>query len=350
MDTHHWAYLYGPPKSRGILKQEPQDFIVKEHLGFEPCGEGEHIFVWLRKTGLNTAFVAEQLARFVGVHPRAVTFSGRKDKHAVTEQWFGVHLPGKHEPVWRDFDLPGATILASNRHNKKLRTGTHKGNRFELCLRDIQADPSLEARLEKVKLGVPNYFGEQRFGIAQGNLHLGMRMLEGETIRNRQKRSMAISALRAWLFNQTLSERIEGGHFANMLPGDIMILAGSNSFFCAQQVEEALLCRLTQGDIQLSAPLWGEGQPESQGDALRFEQEVADRYATLSAGLAGLGLRQERRPLKLLPEDLSWQLSDDQLKLSFSLPPGGFATAVVRELMMTVEPTKGTQHAHITEQ
>lgn len=118
LNTQQWAYLYGQPETTGIIKQQPQDFIVREVLGFEPCGEGEHIFLWLRKSGLNSAFVAERLARFAGVHPRAVTFSGRKDKHAVTEQWFGVHLPGKRDPDWKEFSLPGAEILKAGRHNK----------------------------------------------------------------------------------------------------------------------------------------------------------------------------------------------------------------------------------------
>lgn len=97
-DTSHWHYCYGKPLGTGLLKQHPEDFIVREQLGYTPCGEGEHIYLWVRKTGLNTANVAEQLARFAGVHPRNVSFSGRKDKHAVTEQWIGVHLPGKQDP------------------------------------------------------------------------------------------------------------------------------------------------------------------------------------------------------------------------------------------------------------
>ncbi|ALT00503.1 pseudouridine synthase [Lacimicrobium alkaliphilum] len=350
LDTQHWAYLWGKPQASGLLKQQPEDFIVKEVLGFEPCGEGEHIYVWLRKSGLNTAYVAEQLARFAGVHPRAVTFSGRKDKYAITEQWFGVHMPGKYDPDWKDFSLPGAQILETKRHNKKLRTGIHKGNKFELVLRDLKHSDALEQRLEKLSQGVPNYFGPQRFGINNGNLHLGLRMLQGESIRNRQKRAMAISALRAWLFNQTLSERIRLGHFDKILTGDIMVLSGSNSYFCAEAVDEELGNRLRSGDILLSAPLWGQGLPDSRADALQFEQQVAGQYEMLSKGLEALGLKQDRRAINLLPDHLQWQIAEDTLRLTFSLPPGGFATALVREVLTAEEQTKGTEHAHTTEQ
>lgn len=350
LDTQQWAYLHGKPQTSGVLKQQPEDFVVKEVLGFEPCGEGEHIYVWLRKSGLNTAYVAEQLARFAGVHPRAVTFSGRKDKYAVTEQWFGVHIPGKHDPDWKDFSLSGARILAAKRHNKKLRTGIHKGNKFELVLRDLKHSDALQQRLEKLSQGVPNYFGPQRFGINNGNLHLGLRMLEGETIRNRQKRSMAISALRAWLFNQTLSERIRLGHFDKILTGDIMVLSGSNSYFCAETMDEELNSRLQSGDILLSAPLWGQGLPDSRSEALKFEQEVAGQYEILSKALEELGLKQDRRAISLLPHDLQWQIAEDTLRLTFSLPPGGFATALVREVLTAEEQPGGTEHAHTTEQ
>lgn len=350
LDPQQWAYLHGKPQASGLLKQQPDDFVVKEELGFEPCGEGEHIYVWLRKSGLNSAYVAEQLARFAGVHPRAVTFSGRKDKYAVTEQWFGVHMPGKHDPDWKDFSLPGARILETKRHHKKLRTGIHKGNKFELVLRNLQHSDTLEQRLKKLSQGVPNYFGPQRFGSNNGNLHLGLRMLQGESIRNRQKRSMAISALRAWLFNQTLSERIRLGHFDKILTGDIMVLSGSNSYFCAEAVDEALENRLGSGDILLSAPLWGQGLPDSRSDALKFEQQVAGQYEMLSKGLEELGLKQDRRAINLLPKNPQWQIADDTLKLTFSLPPGGFATALIREVLTAEEQTRGTEHAHTTEQ
>ncbi|GAA0342303.1 tRNA pseudouridine(13) synthase TruD [Bowmanella denitrificans] len=332
LDTVHWQYLQGQPSGTGLLKAFAEDFIVREQLGYEPCGEGEHIYLWVRKNGLNTANVAEQLARFAGVHPRNVSFSGRKDKYAITEQWIGVHLPGKTDPDWNAFTLPGVDILKAVRHNRKLRTGTHKANAFELVLREISQVDEVNSRLSKLGAGVPNYFGEQRFGNRNGNLHLGARMLAGETIRDRQKRSMAISALRAWLFNEIVSCRIRDKYFNQPMDGDIMLLAGSNSFFCAEQWDETLQQRLNSQDILLSAPMWGEGALASKGAALAYESAQVQQHAELCAGLAALGLKQERRALVEYPQNLVWHWQEDCLHLSFSLPAGGFATAVTREL------------------
>ncbi|WP_188694140.1 tRNA pseudouridine(13) synthase TruD [Bowmanella pacifica] len=336
METSHWHYLYAKPAGTGLLKQQPQDFIVREQLGYEPCGEGEHIYLWVRKTGLNTANVAEQLARFAGVHPRNVSFSGRKDKHAVTEQWIGLHLPGKQDPDWQSFAMPGVEILKAIRHNRKLRTGTHKFNDFELIIRELSHPDEVNERLSLLNDGVPNYFGEQRFGNRNGNLFLGVRMLEGETIRDRQKRSMAISALRSWLFNEFVSCRLTDTPSTQGMNGDVMLLQGSNSFFCADQWNEELQQRLQERDIQFSAPMWGKGPLASQHQALTFESAVAARHQALCEGLAALGLNQERRALLQYPDALNWQITGQQLTLSFRLQAGGFATAVTRELFNPV--------------
>ncbi|WP_439098874.1 tRNA pseudouridine(13) synthase TruD [Bowmanella dokdonensis] len=335
METGHWAYLLGKPVSQGVMKQQPEDFIVREKLGFEPCGEGEHLFLWIRKTGLNTAWLAEQLARFAGVHPRNVSFSGRKDKHAVTEQWIGLHLPGKQDPDWSAFQVPGAEILRAVRHNKKLRTGTHKANQFELTLKGLSAPDSVVERLNHLSDGVPNYFGEQRFGMNDGNLRLGERMLGGEIIRDRQKRSMCISALRSWLFNEVINRRLRGSCFSQPLAGDIMILRGSQSYFCADEPDSTLISRLAERDIMISAPLWGKGDLATKGQALALEQSVALEFPELIQGLEQLGLEQDRRSLVQYPCELEWQLNGDTLKLSFELPSGGFATSVTRELIQT---------------
>lgn len=331
-DTSHWHYCYGKPLGTGLLKQYPEDFIVREQLGYSPCGEGEHIYLWVRKTGLNTANVAEQLARFAGVHPRNVSFSGRKDKHAVTEQWIGVHLPGKQDPDWQSFAMPGVEILKAIRHNRKLRTGTHKFNDFILTIRELSQPDEVTDRLNALTDGVPNYFGEQRFGNRNGNLFLGARLLDGETIRDRQKRSMAISALRSWLFNEFVSCRLAENGSKQTLDGDVMLLQGSNSFFCAEQWSDELQQRLQEGDIHFSAPMWGEGELASRAQALLFESTVAGHHQALCEGLAALGLSQERRALMQYPEQLQWQIEGQQLQLSFRLQAGGFATAVTREL------------------
>lgn len=343
MNILHWTYLHGKPNCKGSLKSQPEDFMVSEKLGYSPCGEGEHIYLWIRKSGLNTAFVAEQLAKFTGLPLRAISYAGRKDKFAVTEQWFGVHKPGKQEYDWQNFSLSGAEVLSSKRHNKKLRTGVLKGNSFKLVVRDISQPQDLAERLSLIsKFGVPNYFGEQRFGNSHhfpqgGNLALAQKMIEGETINNRNKRSMAISALRAWLFNEFVHHRIQRFQ-QQVCKGDVLQLAGSKSFFNVEEIDDTINQRIASRDVLISSPMWGEGELDSQSEAGLFEREISNLYPDQTRTLADLGLKQERRASFLFPDHIDWQLENDIFTVSFDLPAGAYATSVMRELIDTTEP------------
>ncbi len=336
-----WAFLHGEPCTTAVLKSNPADFQVTESLSFEPTGEGEHLYLFVQKTGLNTAFVAQELAKQAGIHPKAVAFAGRKDKQAVTRQWFSLHLPGKANSQLPEFGLEACRILEHTRHQRKLQTGAVKHNRFSITLRDVKPGKEFDARLAEIKkAGVPNYFGLQRFGIRYddgrySNLKSAEMLLTGETIRKREKRSMAISALRAWLFNQFVSARIKAGTANTPQAGDLMSLAGSASFFACSEIDQDIQSRVQQRDIFLTAPMWGAGQLKSGASTLAFEQEVAAQYQEVCQTLEGLGLRQERRPILTFPEQLTVFHEKDQLKLEFNLAKGCFATSVIRELAQT---------------
>jgi tRNA pseudouridine13 synthase len=339
MQIDHWQHQYPKLNISGLFKSNPSDFQVTEILGYEPTGEGEHIYLWVRKVGLNTAYLAEQIAKFTKLPLRAVTYAGRKDKHAQTEQWFSVHLPGKGEFDWSQFKEPGAQVLTVVRHNKKLKTGVLKGNRFDITLRQLSSTLGIEQRIELIGLhGVPNYYGAQRFGDTRhdargGNLVLAEKMINGETIKNRNKRSMAISALRSWLFNEIVDSRLRSSSLDKPLIGDVMQLAGSNSIFCAEQIDHTIQTRIHEHDILLTSPLWGLGDLASQYEALEFETNIAQKNIKVSQTLENLGLKQERRAISLFPNDLEWLVADDTLRLRFSLPSGTFATSVLREIV-----------------
>ena len=334
MSLPEWSYLHGKPQWSARLKAEPEDFVVIEDLGFEPDGDGEHILVSIRKRSENTAWVAGLLAKAAGVNRGAVTWAGLKDRHAVTEQWFGIHLPGKDEPDLSVIENENIQILKRQRHSRKLRTGALKGNHFRLLLRDLGRNEEIEQRLKAIaELGVPNYFGEQRFGRNGNNLDGAESLFQGKRIKDRDKRSLFLSAARSYLFNTVVSERIQQGLAATLLPGDCLMLAGSNSFFSEPELSEELLARLRSGDVRLSAPLWGRGRVASQGAALDFENQALSSYSAWQAGLEAAGLSQERRNLLLFPQQLSWEWQDAGLSLSFWLPSGCYATSVVRELV-----------------
>ena len=337
---YKWQGEHGAPICRAQFKQQAADFIVEEDLGYSPSGDGEHVFLWIEKQDTNTAFVAEQLAKFSGLPLRNISYAGRKDKYALTRQWFGVHLGSKQELEWNKFNLDKVSILDVTRNQKKLRTGGLRGNRFEICLRDLEAfdQKALEQRLELIKkCGVLNYFGQQRFGLQHdegaGNLLMAKRMLDGEVIRNRNKRSMIISAMRAWLFNEFIEARLLAGLSTQAIIGDALNLAGSNSFFVHDGTDQNIAQRVEDRDLLITAPMWGKGNLSTQAQALELEQECAHKYASVCLQLEALGLKQERRPIRMYPENMTWQLEDKHLRLSFQLRSGCFATSVLNELV-----------------
>jgi len=163
---HGLGFAWGGPPASGRLRSTPEDFLVYEIPLVEPAGEGEHVWLLIRKRQENTEQVARCLARLAGVTQRDVSYAGLKDRNAVTEQWFSVYLPGGSEPEWSALDSASVTLLRCAWHHRKLRRGALRGNAFRIRVRNISGDrPSLDRRLREVAAGgVPNYFGEQRFG------------------------------------------------------------------------------------------------------------------------------------------------------------------------------------------
>lgn len=333
------SWLYGEPTATGVLKKSPQDFCVKEDLGFEPDGEGEHVLVYLRKTGCNTQFVADNLARFAKVSGRVVSYAGLKDRHAVTEQWFCLQMPGKDTPDFNAFALEGCEVLKVARHRRKLRIGTLKGNFFQLVLRDISLKEDVESRLQKIQQsGVANYFGEQRFGRQGNNLVMAERWANNEiSVKERNKRSFYLSAARSAMFNHVASQRIAQSLHQQVMPGDAMQLSGRGSWFVAQPEElDSLQQRLIDGELRVTAPLPGDGELGTQLEAQIFEQQVLVDDQTLFSLVKRERVEPARRAILVQPQQMAWQWLDNAtLSVSFWLPAGSFATSVVRELMLT---------------
>lgn len=334
---HALARAWDEPPAGGSLRRIAEDFRVAEIPLLEPGGTGEHVWLWVRKRNANTPQVAEQLADFAGVHPRQVSYAGLKDRRAVTEQWFSVQLPGRAMPDWNAIESDTFTVLRHARHSRKLRRGALRGNAFRICIRDLQADMNtLQQRLQLLAdQGVPNYFGEQRFGRDGSNLRTADRLFHNPARRlARTKRSLALSAARSFLFNRVLSERVAAGSWNRPLPGDALQLQGSHSFFVATEIDAELQARAQAGDIHPTGPLHGRGQPPVQGASLALEAQVLAAYPDWCRGLEAAGLKQERRALRLPVSDLQWRsLAADALVLEFSLPAGAYATSVLRELL-----------------
>lgn len=337
-----WAgsHAHGSPLASGRIRTQNRDFLVEEVLGFPADGEGEHWLLKVEKTDSNTAWVAGQLARIGGVSRRDVGYSGLKDRRAVTLQYFSIPLRRDGPGDWCAIKADGFRVRDAQRHRRKLRRGAHQGNRFSLLIRECNADPrELARRLQRIASdGVPNYFGEQRFGRAGGNLSLARRVFADPGHPwPRADKEFALSASRSLIFNEVLAARVRQGSWNQLLPGDVAMLSGSRSVFKVDAVDDTLLQRLAQHDLDPSGPLPGEAGLVPSGIPLQLETSVCDAFPGLGPGLAAWRVKADRRRLRLLPTDLGWELGQEGLALSFTLPSGSFATAVLRELIDYVE-------------
>jgi len=224
-----WPSAYPASGASATLKRVNADFIVTELPLQWPCGEGEHLWLDIEKNGANTAFVAQRLAEVAGVQEKDVGHAGLKDRHAITRQWFSIHLPKGETPDLTRLQHPEFSVLTQRRHLKKLRPGDLQGNRFRIVLRDVAGDrDAVESNLRAVATqGVPNYFGAQRFGHDGGNVEQGRAMLAREIrVRHPKKKGLYLSAVRSFVFNEVLALRIQQGLWGQTLPGDVMDPAG----------------------------------------------------------------------------------------------------------------------------
>lgn len=324
----------GEPLLRARMRVAPEDFFVEEIDAFAASGSGEHLMLSIEKRGMNTAFAAQRIARWAGVADSAIGYAGLKDRHAVTRQRFSVWLPKKIAPDIATLDGDGLTVIGADWHSRKLPRGALSGNRFVLALREVDGDrAAIETRLQAIAAGgVPNYFGEQRFGRGGSNVAQALAMFGGRRVK-REQRSILLSAARSEIFNAVLAERVAQANWNHAVAGDVFMLDGSHSVFGPEPLDEALQQRLDEFDIHPTGPMWGRGELRSQQMVAEIEQRLAEVHVALCRGLEAAGLKQERRSLRLLVRDSSWRwLADDTLELAFQLPPGAYATVVLREL------------------
>ena len=370
------SYAYGGPVAKGKIKAIPEDFFVDELLGFEPSGDGEHVFLHIEKRCLTTLAVRDKIAKLASCQSMDVGYSGLKDKWAVTRQWFSVYLPGGDSLNWQSLAEPAASdegravnsaayvkLLSVCRHSKKLRRGVHKANAFRLVISSLESNSDQDANALYDQLarkitafcqqGVPNYFGEQRFG--KKNLPKARALFASNKRMPREQRSLCLSAARSYLFNRVLSARITAGNWSTYLDGDVLMLDGSRSRFVLgagdddrgsddsshdsghdssnKQISAHIEQRLAQGDIHLSGPMCGRGCSGVTSAAEQFEAESIADEVSLVEGLDRQGVDVARRPLRFIPKQLDWSLESGKCHLSFVLPTGSYATVLVRELV-----------------
>lgn len=349
------SFLGGEPKLEAVLKQEFADFQVDEELGFELAGEGDHLWLNLKKTDLSTTDVARRLAECCGVQLKTIGYSGMKDRRGECTQWFSLPLASQDETRLASVEDGSVEVLKTERNNRKLKIGSHKSNVFKVRLRDCVGPHSeFDSRLSALKTaGVPNYFGSQRFGRNMSNMtqvealmrqalepKADIAVLRGQI--GRVKRGMLFSAARAYVFNELLSRRLKNGSWSTYLEGDVLNLDGTKRFFTVRESESwdsELQRRLEQFDIHVSGPLAGKKDSKdryaSSGKAADMEEGVLKEFELIVSGLAHFDVLASRRALRFLPTNLQWSWADADLLIEFALPRGTYATSLLREICLT---------------
>lgn len=350
------------PGTGGVLKERPGDFLVEETPLYEPAGTGEHLFLFIEKTGLSTDEALRLAGRAFGVGRGAMGVAGQKDKQAVTRQWISIHLPGVRDSVAAQgieafgADPEQVRVLRAGRHANKLRLGHHAGNRFVIKVRQVTPLAAVRARpvLEWLAInGAPDFVGTQRFGRDGDGAEMGRQLLTGmappEVARlPRERRAFFLSAFQSEIFNRVLARRVQDGTWNRLLPGDLAMKHDNGSLFAVDealaQVENGEGGRIASVDISPSGPLWGDSMLQGAGVVGELEKEVLaesgftpETYAAACTRIGGDNTHGARRPLRIPVRETALSFSVDEhgpfLQVAFLLPKGAFATEVLREIM-----------------
>lgn len=334
------------PGIGGHLKDRPKDFVVEEIPAYEPCGEGEHLFLWIEKTDVAAEELSRHVARSLGISPRDIGVAGLKDRRAVTRQFLSV--PARLEEHVPRIETDRIRVLRSACHRNKLRTGHLRGNRFSILLRDLDGDAAAKsaAIAEAInRRGYPNFYGEQRFGRERETLDLGLDLLSGAAkphsiapSRRRFLLRMSLSAVQSALFNTVLAERIRDSLSSIVLPGDVMQVVASGGQFvvddeCAEQQ------RFDARETVLTGPIFGPRMIAPAHEPAVREERVLSAWNLSAADFTKFGKLTigTRRPMIIWPEGLKVAEESAGLRLEFGLPSGAYATCLLREFSKTAE-------------
>lgn len=325
-----------PPISARI-RATPEDFRVDEIPAYPPDGSGTHLFVRFEKTDFTTHEAVKRLARALDVPPRDVGTAGTKDRRAVTTQW--ASFPTATPEAALALELEGIRVLEAIPHGTKLRTGHLAGNRFSIRLRDVAADRVAELRSSFERLaidGMPNYYGEQRFGRDGKNVENAIAWLTGNARppRDHFERKMLASSIQSELFNRCVAERVVAGELGRIFHGDLCKKEDTGGMFTSDDVA-ADQTRSDAFAISPTGPMFG---PEMRWPT--HEAAERERALLIASGLStellerlGKHAPGARRVVRTRPTETTFAIEDGDVVLGFVLPPGGYATSILRELL-----------------
>jgi tRNA pseudouridine13 synthase len=324
----------------GNSKVRAEDFVVDEISAYSPEEHGDFLFLRVEKQSLSSEQLVSILAKCLKTAHQDVGVAGMKDRQAVTRQMISV--PARCLPLVESFTHELIRILEIHRHPHKLRTGHLKGNRFSVLIRDVHSDA--ETRSQAIaqtlqRTGVPNFFGDQRFGRDAETLKLGLDLLSGAKHPDNIPRArrkfllrLALSAVQSALFNRAVAERMQENLLQQVCAGDVMqVVASGGPFVVLEPAREQP--RFDAREIVISGPIFGPKMKQPAGEiavrearllqAAGIPPSAFERYANLTPGT--------RRPYLIWPDDLRMASEPEGLRLEFTLPSGSYATVVLRE-------------------
>ena len=308
-------------------------------IDFKLSGEGEHFWLYLEKTRLNTQQVAKELGKFYKIPRKNIGYSGLKDKIAVTRQWFSIWLPGKQGKLeYGVFSCENCLVIQSGWHHKKLKKGTHKFNHFKIIVRDLK--PPLQILKNKINMirdqGFVNCYGSQRFGEDEVNLVKAIAYIKGEyEVKSRIDCDFYLSVLRSYLFDQYLAIRSEAQTFNQVLLGDVVGFLGKNTWFAVSDPDQIddVQKRVDSGELVIAGPLYGMSQKLMlSGEALSLWERVLEE-SPWHKNLLSQGMMTQYRALVVKVFDLNDKLVyPESLCLDFKLQKGCYATTMLEAM------------------
>lgn len=339
------------------IKDTPEDFVVEEVPAYDPCGEGEHLYVRFEKRDLTTDDAVRAIAKGLGASPRDAGTAGMKDKRAVTTQTMSILLPKGRDRAPEEalaLDLPGIKVLAAARHGNKLKPGHLRGNRFDIVVRGIAAQDMgkvLEALLKAGREGVPNAYGAQRFGRDGDNVERALGWIRGEALAPRDERIRRLhwSAVQSAVFNGVLEARLADGTWRVPLLGDILKKREGALFDCTDPDTDGP--RAERFEVSPTGPMVGVKMRAPRGEPLALEERVAkevlgEGFDLEAVRSLGEGTRRSLRveiddlaaePLPSEPGTEAGPADGGAVRVRFVLPKGAYATTVLSSAVR-IEP------------